>query len=117
MHLFYNQKKLLIIFILSTVLFSNTYIIKDEDGLPIPNAQIYNSNYNFGIISDSEGLFNIYQKGCFDVEIQHIGYQKKVVHLCDIENEITLIKSPIATQEIKVIGDIGKIKLTFPPIF
>ena len=111
MKLFFHSTFFLTTLIISTISLCNTYKIIDEHGLSISNVQIYNSNYNFGTITDSEGLFNINKKGCFDIEIEHIGYQKKVIHLCDIKNEIILIKSPIPTQEIKVIGDVGKTKL------
>ena len=111
MKIIFNQINFLVLFIFSTIIICNTYKVIEEDGAPIPNVQIYNSDVSFGTISDLDGLFNIDLDGCFDVYVEHIGYQKKVIHLCDIENEIILIKSPIATNEVRVIGDTGKAKL------
>ena len=103
------MNKILLIFILtSTILFSNTFKIINEDGNPIQNVQIYNDYY--GTISDKEGLFILKNK-CLEYEISHIGFQKVIINSCEVNKEIIIKRLAIPSNEITVLGDLGQSKL------
>ena len=97
-------------FILS-FLISKTYQVIDESNNFIPYVQIYNTNLGIGLISDTDGYFNIHHEECIDLNIEHIGFQKKIINTCSNLVKIKLIKSPISSQEVSVFGDLGESKL------
>ena len=102
------MKKLLLLILIISHIFTATYKIVDEQGNPVSNAQIYNSLE--GTISDENGLFSL-NKNCNFYEISHIGFQKVNFNPCNIKEIVILKNLSIPNSEIKVLGDIGKSKL------
>ena len=102
-------KFLLTIPLFITVLFSDTYIVLDEKGVPIENVQIYNDF--FGTITDKNGAFNLNDE-CYNYTLNYIGFQTVIINPCKtIPKKIVLNKLPIPNQEIIVLGDLGLSKL------
>ncbi|MAV64568.1 MAG: hypothetical protein CMG00_05180 [Candidatus Marinimicrobia bacterium] len=106
------KKNLLLLTLITSHIFTATYKVVDEQEIPIPNVQIYNSIE--GVTSDENGLFSLNSK-CVSYNISHIGFQKVNFNPCDISDDISkkivLKNLSIPNNEIKVLGDIGKSKL------
>ena len=104
-----NNPIFLILF--SSLAFTQTFQLVDESNYPITYAQIYNTNLGIGSISDSDGYFTISYEKCIELNIDYIGFQKKIINTCTASDIIRLIKSPLPSREISVIGDLGNSKL------
>ena len=109
-------KFILTIFIIITTLFSEVYIVLEENGLPIENVQIYNDF--FGTVSDKNGMF-ILDSECYSYTIHYIGFQNVFINPCkNTTRTIVLNRLPIPNQEIIVLGDLrfSKLKNTISDI-
>ena len=71
------MKNFIITTIISTILFSKTFRILDENQNPISNAHIFRNGYV--TISDSDGFFFINDK-CLDYTISHIAFQDQTLN-------------------------------------
>lgn len=107
-----NMKKNSILFILlCSLALTKTFQLVDESNNSISYAQIYNTYHGLGSISDSYGYFTISYDKCVDLNIDYIGFQKKIINTCTAPDIIKLVKSPLPSREISVIGDLGSSKL------
>ncbi len=103
------MKNFIITTIISTILFSKTFRILDENQNPISNAHIFRNGYV--TISDSDGFFFINDK-CLDYTISHIAFQDQALNPCQYNfEEIVLNKSSLPDQEIIINGDLNESKL------
>jgi iron complex outermembrane receptor protein len=118
------MKKLIILFfVCSTVLFSQTQTIKgrilnSSNKNPIPFVNILNLNTNFGTTSNEEGFFEldgIISKNDL-IKFSHVGYEtKEILTSTFIDNrlhDIYLESKVIISQTILVKGSIAKEGIT-----
>lgn len=106
------MKKLLFIFLLSTLSLSSQerkalYGTTLDAVKSINNAHIINLNTGQGTLSNNNGEFRIFAQPKDSIKISFLGYETKIWvitldHFGIQKNKITLIKTPIELDEVKL---------------
>lgn len=114
-----NNKKT-IIFILFLLL--GTYlsgqvkvkgIVLDEEGEPLPYADVYFKDTNKGVVSDIDGTFYIESDDYYpELEVTFVGFEDKIVQLQkgyqEIEVQVKAFKDDDDSESIKEVSVVGK---------